>query len=305
MIRFVKGKEIDRAKWDHCIQHATNGQIFVFSWYLDICCPGWDALIEDDYQAVFPLKSGSKAGIAYLFQPFFTRHFGVFSISETTPGDRLRFLAAIPTKYRFWDFCLHAKHQETPPDASTEKRVFQYLPLQNEYAAIRSKYNENLVRNLKKSAKESYRFITDYPSEKVAEQFHLLQKNKLSAFSESDFKLLGALMKTAAKNTSVKSVAVMNKHEEVIAGAFLMESHERMVYLKGFSKEEGKKNGAMHFLFDQLIQQQAGSHKTLDFGGSSVDSVARFYKSFGALDCVYLHLRKNRLPKLLRWIKRK
>ena len=97
----------------------------------------------------------------------------------------------------------------------------------------------------------------------------------------------------------------MNKHEEVIAGAFLMESHERMVYLKGFSKEEGKKNGAMHFLFDQLIQQQAGSHKTLDFGGSSVDSVARFYKSFGALDCVYLHLRKNRLPKLLRWIKRK
>ena len=83
-----------------------------------------------------------------------------------------------------------------------------------------------------------------------------------------------------------------------------METNDRIVYLKGFTSSEGKKCGAMHFLFDFLIHELSNKRKVLDFGGSNVESVARFYKGFGAKDCLYLHLQLNRLPSIIKWLKR-
>ena len=97
--------------------------------------------------------------------------------------------------------------------------------------------------------------------------------------------------------------AITNENNEHLAGAFFMEINNRIIYLKGFSSEEGKKNGAMHFLFDAFIKSQSNQNKVFDFGGSSVVSVARFYKNFGAADCLYLHVHSNRLPRFIKWIK--
>ena len=305
MIRFLQRKEIDIEKWNSCIQQSPNGQIFVFSWYLDICCEGWCGLVEDDYQSVFPLAIRKKVGISYLYQPFFTRHFGVFSTLNISKELQLEFLSAIPPHLKFWDFCMNRECKEITADIYAEKKTYQTLSLNTTYSAIRDRYNENLRRNLKKSATEEYICIFDFSPEKVVEQFHHLQKDKLKAFSEDDYLTLKNLMNGVTRNADYKCIAVQNKKKEIVAGAFFMNSHNRIVYLKGFSNEEGKKNGAMHFLFDQLIKQEAGSTAILDFGGSSVESVARFYKSLGANDSVYLHLHKNRLPKILRWIKRR
>jgi hypothetical protein len=58
-------------------------------------------------------------------------------------------------------------------------------------------------------------------------------------------------------------------------------------------------------LFDFFIQKHAGTDSLLDFGGSSVETVARFYKNFGAKDCVYLQLKKNTLPGIVKWFSKK
>ncbi|OIP03307.1 MAG: hypothetical protein AUJ97_04685 [Bacteroidetes bacterium CG2_30_32_10] len=59
-IRYLKHKEIDKDKWDNCIEKAFNGIIYAYSWYLDIVSENWDALIEDDYKTVFPLTQKKK-----------------------------------------------------------------------------------------------------------------------------------------------------------------------------------------------------------------------------------------------------
>ena len=56
MISCLENKAIDKPKWDALI--AECGNIYAYSWYLDIVHPGWDALVDDDYQAVMPLTGG-------------------------------------------------------------------------------------------------------------------------------------------------------------------------------------------------------------------------------------------------------
>ncbi|MGZ4117920.1 MAG: hypothetical protein ACXVPY_10580, partial [Bacteroidia bacterium] len=79
MIKFIEHKNIDKQKWDACIQSSSSECIFVYSWYLDIVSDNWAALVLNDYEAVFPIASKSKYKINYIYQPFFTRYFGLYS----------------------------------------------------------------------------------------------------------------------------------------------------------------------------------------------------------------------------------
>ena len=78
MIRYLTHNQIDTLRWDECVTHSPDGLVYAWSWYLNVVHQNWEALVEDDYEAVMPLCGGKKFGINYLFQPFFTQKFGVF-----------------------------------------------------------------------------------------------------------------------------------------------------------------------------------------------------------------------------------
>jgi len=80
---------------------AVNGMVYGCSWYLDIVCPEWEALVQDDYEAIFPLTCNRKFGIRYLYQPFFTQQLGIFSRGLLSGELVEKFLDAIPVHFRF------------------------------------------------------------------------------------------------------------------------------------------------------------------------------------------------------------
>jgi len=302
MIKFLKRNEIDIERWDRCISEAANGQIFAYSYYLDTCCKHWGALIEGDYESVFPIAWDHKFGISYLFQPHYTRHFGIYGKNIEEKHISL-YLQHLPKQFNYLDFSIIQKNIAANKSIATETKVYQQLTLNASYDEIKKKYSDNLKRNLKKSEGENYQITSDFSHEIIIEEFRKLKNEKDLDYSEKNLDTLGKLMQVISDRGNSYKMGVMNG-EELIAGAFFMETNNRIIYLKGFTKEEGKKNGAMHLLFDRFIQQNAGSNKTFDFGGSNVSGVARFYKNFGATDSVYLHLHQNKLPKLIRWIKK-
>jgi len=302
MIRFLKRNEIDIARWDRCISEAANGQIFVYSYYMDVCCKHWGALVKGDYESVFPIAWDQKFGISYLYQPHYTRHFGVYGKTNNKESVA-EFIAQLPKQFNYIDFSIIQNDIASLVGISTEEKVHQQLSLGKTIEEIRSKYSDNLKRNLKKAAAESYTTTTDFSHTIIIEEFRKLKNEKDLDYSEKNLVTLGKLMQ-AISDQGISYQMGIKKGEELIAGAFFMETNNRIIYLKGFSKEEGKKNGAMHLLFDQFIKEHAGKDKTFDFGGSNVGGVARFYKNFGATDSVYLQLHQNKLPKLIRWIKK-
>ena len=302
MIRFLPSHEIDYDKWNSCIDQSFNTYIFVYTWYLDAACDQWSALVMNDYEAVFPLAHSSKLTIKYLYQPFFTRHFGVFSKNNFDKNAEKEFFSAIPKAFQYLDFCLNPHHHSTPEKSKTEEKVFQELNLIAKYDELKKKYSENALRNIRRAEKHLLKITDDLSPSLLIKYFKQSQGEKL-AYTKKQYDSLQKIMNACIGNANTYCLAVKDLNKKYLAGAFFMETNGRIIYLKGFSTEEGKKKGAMHFLFDQFIQSQSNQNKILDFGGSSVASVARFYKNFGATDCLYLHIHSNRLPEFIKWIK--
>lgn len=304
MIRFLKRKEIDNYKWDECIGQSIDEQAFYYTWYLDTCCETWGALVEGNYETVFPFAYKSKLGIEYIHQALFIRHFGVISKNEITESKRLEFLSAIPEEFKFLDLCLHENHTELPAGVKLNSKIYQKLSLSSTYEEIRSRYNENLLRNLKKAEKKSLKIQENYTPELLVSSFKEHQKKVAEEFSDTDYNTLLKLMQASSRNAIGTCWAVCDQEKSVLAAAFFVKTKNRQLYLKGYSSPEGRKHGAMHFLFDQFIRKNASQDIDLDFGGSSIKNIAQFFQSFGSDDCVYLRLQINRLPKALRWLKR-
>jgi len=59
----------------------------------------------------------------------------------------------------------------------------------------------------------------------------------------------------------------------------------------------------MYAIIDYIIQQYAGTGFVLDFEGSEISSIETFYKGFGATHQPYYHLRINKLPWPIKWLK--
>ena len=299
-IRYLKRDEIESQKWDDCVLGSPNGQVFFMSWYLDACAPDWSALVDGDYQSVFPMAAKRKIAISYLYQPFFTRHFGLIGHGAFDHEKSQAFLNAIPDRFKYIDFCLHHQHLTTDGFKTAEK-TYQILDLNTE--EIKAGYSSNLQRVLKKSDRAGLHLVHVGSPEHIVDGFRVNQIQVRDQFKPSDYNRLTDLMHTAMAHTECQCVTVNNSAGQSLGGAFFIGFKDTLLYLKGYSTEDGRKVGAMHFLFDKIIQTNRHRYSTLDFGGSSVPSVARFYRHFGATDCLYLRIQSNRLPKAFRWIK--
>jgi len=298
LITYLKHTEIDKYKWDACITRASNSLIYAYSWFLDVVSPNWDALILDDYTAVMPITHRKKYFFSYLFQPFFTQQLGVFSRLETPDFVVQDFLNAIPAKFKFIDINLN---EENCAEGLSEKKNF-ILPIDEAYSDLYAAYKGQAKRNIKK-AKEQNLYLQVLPY-KQAVDFYIKHKGaETKGVVLKDYLTLKQLYKICNKQNLLMSFGVFSKQFGLVACGVFIAHNERIIFHLGTSNNKGKQVGAMHFLMDGVISQLAGKDNFIDFEGSEIDGIERFYKSFGAFKRPYYKYKNNRLPKILAWLK--
>jgi hypothetical protein len=90
----------------------------------------------------------------------------------------------------------------------------------------------------------------------------------------------------------------------LLAGAVFVRHASFVIYLFAAASSEGKKFGAPLLLLDHVIQRHAGSPGLiLDFEGSMIPSIARFFANFGAVPVPYVALTQTRQPWYLQWMR--
>ena len=294
MIHYLEHKVIDKAKWDATI--AACGNIYAYSWYLDIVHPGWEALVEEDYQAVMPLTGGKKFGVNYLYQPFFVQQLGVFSKSPMTAELTESFLKAIPSKYRFAEIRLNEGNALAESMQGIEYHRNVLLDLNQDYDAIRANYHQNTKRNLAKAEACNLQLVgTVIPYHVVA----LFRDNRgalLNKWGDAEYDVLTHLTQVAQKRHAAFILGVSEKGVgQLLCAAIFMKTKERITFLFSGLTEEGKQRQAMTYLLDQVIQQYSHQTVTFDFEGSDDDNLARFYLGFGGAEVKYPSYTFNRL----------
>jgi len=296
-IQLVPYNRIDFSKWDNCITHAVNGIVYGYSWYLDITAEHWDALVEDDYNSVFPLVFGKKLGMNHLYQPFLTQQLGIFSKSTLDPIKVKEFIDLIPPKFKFIRTNFNTYNNITSQQHSISNRVTFQLDLIQPYHKISSNYSDNTRRNISRSHALGVNVVRGLA---VDDLILLKRENSSTSLKEKHY----IMMKRIATNAISKGIgeiyAAYSSDNSLCAASFFIKSNGKLVYLIAASNEQGKENRAMFRLVDHYINANSETNQILDFEGSSIDSIARFYSGFGAVPCTYQQLVVNKLPFFLK-----
>ena len=287
MIRYIAHNQIDTQRWDECIAQSPDGMVYAWSWYLDVVHPGWEALVENDYETVMPLTGGKKYGINYLFQPFFTQKWGVYGKNVVEKEKIEEFLAAIPEKFRFAEFRIN--HYQVENHRNIE------LSLNQEYPVLAENYHSNTKRDLAKAKKENLKVVEDVKPSAIIELFRKNRGSDIKKWGDKEYNRLLNLVEAAKKHNSCLVLGAHNADNQLVAGAFFMISHKKIVFLFSGADEANKENHGLTFLLDHVIEKYSGTNNILDFEGSDNDGLARFYKGFGGEEKKYQELKFNKL----------
>jgi len=303
-IDFLLREEIDDKRWNTSIDNAINGNIYAYTWYLDVVSPGWGALVTPDYNYLFPLPTKRKYGINYIIQPLFCQQLGLFSSKFISPEIVDLFIESIPSKFRFIDINLNIHNKTDKYNKQTKKRKTYMLDLLNYNEQVFKNYNQNTKRNIFKAIANEFTLTTLLnPNDflKSYTQYGYMVNGK------KDIIVIEKLIETLIIHNKATIAGVFDSSNQVGAIGLFTESHNTIHYLLGAAEPEYKKKGAMFYLIDGIIRNHSGMDKVLDFEGSMILSIARFFSGFGAKPCIYLNYQRSTLQagKALVNIKRK
>ncbi|TCJ17413.1 GNAT family N-acetyltransferase [Flaviaesturariibacter flavus] len=251
--------------------------------------PGWDALVQGDYQALFPLPWRRKAGIRYVFQPFLTAQLGLFA-NAPDPALLGRFIEAIPKHFRLVELPLNAGNKLAVPGAASRLRANYVLDLSPGYDELRAAYRENIRRNIRKALQYGCSEEKGTPLADIIElgRAHSSDEQGLASFSRLYTKLEG--------RGQACTRGIRGRDGALLASAVFLRDSRRAYYLLVGNHPNGRTLGASHLLIDAFIREHAGTPLLLDFEGSDLRNLAFFYQSFGAREELYPQLMINRLP---------
>lgn len=299
MIHHLTNDTIDRHKWDECIHNSFNGLIYAYSWYLDVVSPEWEALVENDYERVFPLTAKKKSGVHYLCQPFFTQQLGIFSKNILNENITEEFLRRIPAKYKLIEINLNTFNKvDTLKHDIHSNKNFE-LDLIASYDILYKNYSDNTKRNLKTAEKSKLSITKNSNPRKVVELFRKHRGKEIDTLKEKDYGIFMNLMNVLTQKNLAHIWGVRSLEEDLCAAAFFIESNKRVIFIFSATSDAARMNGAMTFLIDCFIRENVQRNLILDFEGSNDPNLARFYKGFGSTECSYLHYKKNTLPYIL------
>jgi hypothetical protein len=283
MIKRIRRSEIDEVKWNDLIAKHSSGLPYAYTWYLDAVCEKWEALVNENYTVVMPLPIFKKYFFNVVFQPNFCQQLGVFSESnnEALVSD---FYAALKKHFFFYHVQQNFVVSKIINQQSTQRPNFE-LQLTGDYDSLAQNFNSNTKRNIQKAkhaeltcimTENSFDEFLSFSEQQLAGQKSIVVENLLRALMENQMLLIPV---------------VKDSSGSIVAANLMIKCANRIIHLIPIVSDEGRKNGAMHFLLSEVIRNFSGKNMVLDFEGSSIASIAQFYKGFGAEEKSFLEIK--------------
>lgn len=301
MIEYLSNNEIDKSRWDACLSGIPYCKPYAYSWYLDIMAPGWEALVDDDYDSVFPVPAFRKYGLYYIATPVFLQQLGIFSPDNNVFVKLDEYLSFMPRFYRLVDLCI-AQHPMNNEFRTTAKDNYE-LDLSKSYSELWDGYSSDCRRNVKLAREQGMVAEDIQTPQEVIKLFRENSGRKAKGVRNRDYEKLARLMQHCLKNGRGRLIGVRNSEGELFYGVFIVLAPESATILFTATSPESREKRTGYFVINSLIEEYAGRNMILDFCGSSIPSVADYNRSFGGIKVQYYRIYRNRLPWPLKMFK--
>lgn len=299
MIQYIHHTNIDRKKWDHCVNESPNGMIYACSWYLDEVCPGWDALVYGDYETVMPLAIRNRMGINYTYSPYYAQQLGVIG-KKVDKALVEEFVASIPSKIKLIDVKLNEGNPSPEGDFVVTAKNNYLLLIESSYEELFKGYKRNGRRNLKKAEDSGMQITGTMSAADFARFIKANLEEQVDGLREEAVRKLERVTAKAIERDLGEIVQVQDKYGQLCAAGSFLFQDDRIIFSVCASTPEGRKHHAMNMLVDSQLKKFAGKFRLFDFSGSDMEGVAYFNSTFGAKPVQYYLLHINRLN----WLQR-
>jgi hypothetical protein len=297
-ITHIKRTEINRDKWEQCVQSDPIGLPYASFEMLDILCHGkWNALIANDYEQVMPLPFNQKFILfPQVYQPVFFQQGGIFGAADKDLLLTAEFLKSIPDKYRKVAFNIKSDNM-VPAFLKAEIRKNYILSLEAQMDELRSAYHRSLRRRIRIARRGPLSIIAnDHPSFPINEFFRMIELYFVPL--SNSLKKMGTkrVVDTLRKVLDIeigKAFVAKDQKDKILSGCICLVSKSRATLIVTATSKRGRKMDATHLMLDHVIETMMRSGcSCFDFEGSSIKGVAEFYRQFGASEELYYTVRR-------------
>ncbi len=309
MVKILPAQDIDPLEWDRFIDSSKQANIYAQYWYLSTLTPGWYAvhfLKNDRLIAVMPYITERKFFQSYINTPFAIQQLGLYTQDETLPDieDIRQILAQWLKQYAFVSYRFNIANtlQLEPALAKlpVRKQITHLLSLNESYNILYENFSANHKRNIRKAYKNGITTQEDNDLDTLIELFKRSREGLSGIYNTLQYIHLKDLYRSGRHRNACRIYTARNPEGNIIAGGFFLFYKQSIVYVFGASADEGRQTGAMAAVFDHLIRDHACKNLTLDFEGSLVPSLARFYRGFGGKAHSFLHLFNDKRKYILK-----
>jgi effector-binding domain-containing protein len=263
----------------------------LFEYLNAVCESQWDALIYNDYEAVFPLPFKKKFGIKYLVQPVFCQQLGAFGSNINVSTND--FLSAIPKRFLRVRLQLNPYFDQTNEIESIQTKPAGIIASSRKLTTKTNMtiqlsqpldYNKDCKKNLHRLAELPIEYKINAISIREAIDTYRKAWGKQNPEIEDEHYQLFA--NACTDKLSFTVTAHHQKEGDLLGAAIFLITPENtkrsLHYVCAGPTEAGKSIGVMHGVIDFILNRYQGENMLFDFEGSSIASVASLYKKFGA-----------------------
>jgi len=281
-LQLIGNHEINLIKWDNCINNAHNGSIYSFSWYLDIICDDWQAIIQRDYEAIMPVLVKRRAGISYVSTSPFASQLGVFSTEIIDEKMVNNFIRKVFENYRLFTINLN-KFNKIRDDLFHQYTQQTYeFDLISHYDLIRENYSDRMRQELKKAVEDK---VTVVPGMTPNDFIRLISGKGIistKGLSKEQFGKLRMIIAFVLKHGLGEIYAAYTRENNLCAAILFLKSNRKINLLFSAATDEGYENHALKVIIDEYVRKHAEKNLTINFEHLVIPDKAEVCQGFGA-----------------------
>jgi len=283
--------------------------LFSQAWWLDsVCGDNWDACIvqnENEIIATMPYFIQKRHGLTLIIQPPLTQTLGPWIRSSDAKyskilakqKDIMQDLIEQLPKYHFFSQNWHYSQTNWLPFYwNGFQQTTRYTYVINDISninAIWQNFSDNIRTDIKK-AENRFKLVvrTDLP----IEEFYILNKKVFDRQMKSmpyDFELVNRISKNGIARNQCKWFIAQDQDKQNHAGVMIIWDNNSAYYLMGGGDPVLRNSGATSLCMWEAIKFASTVTKRFDFEGSMIESIERFFRSFGAIQTPYFSISKT------------
>ena len=264
-IKILSFKEIDFKKWDQCIDQSLNGTIFGHSWYLNLVCENWEAMVLGDYEAVMPLPMGKIMKYPAVISPCLAPQLGVFSPRLPAPEIIDAFLSLLRSRFKFIKTGLNKYNLIGDKEFKIKSARSFNLDLIHSHSKLCQAYSRETKQTIEIGISNKISVSKGVPFQEFIQFYQNLCGSSSKTDDELFYNKIRRLISFSILHRFGELFGAYSAENNLTAVAFVMKTTQRVTLLISAMLDNQAGISAFSLLLDDLLKQYAEKNLTLDF----------------------------------------